>query len=197
MKKNGGKIVTTVLAMAIFSAIIIYVYARLVNPSTTTKLKSNESEVQILMNKDLNGNYPKTPREVMKMYARITKCIYSTEMSANEFSALADQLRLLFDTELLADNPRDMHLAKVKAEVEDYIDKNKTIMSCKIESSNDIEYQKISGEDCARVYIMFMTKEGSKYSKNYEEFILREDNAGDWKILGWQKANEPAVDMEE
>ena len=46
------------------------------------------TEVQTIITKDLDANYPKTPREVVKLYNRIVKCYYSEEKESEECEIL-------------------------------------------------------------------------------------------------------------
>ncbi|MDE7060570.1 MAG: hypothetical protein K2O71_03115 [Lachnospiraceae bacterium] len=41
-------------------------------------------------------------------------------------------------------------------------------------------------------YTQYLQKD-RKYLKVYEEFILRKDDAGKWKILGWYLTDEDAM----
>lgn len=64
------------------------------------------TEVQRITTKDLDKNYPQTPREVVKFYNRIVKCYYGMQYSDEELDVLTDQALKLFDDELAANNPR-------------------------------------------------------------------------------------------
>ena len=63
------------------------------------------TEIQKLITKNLDTNYPATPREVVKYYNRILECFYDDTYTDDELESLADQARKLLDDELLENNP--------------------------------------------------------------------------------------------
>ena len=67
---------------------------------------------------------------------------------------------------------------------------DRTIVSYTLESSNDVEHGKIDGEDCAIVQTSYFIKEKNAqnpYSKTFQNYLLRKDANGNWKILGFEK----------
>ena len=109
------------------------------------------TEIQELTTKNLDKNFPATPREVVKLYNRIITCFYNDEYTDDELYDLGDQARKLFDDELLENNPRDEYFKNLKEDISEYHDKNKTIASSAVDSSNDVEYKEVDGDDCAYV----------------------------------------------
>ena len=61
--------------------------------------------VQDVLLKNLDDDYPPTPREVLKYYSDITKCLYNEEYTESQLEQMADKLLALFDTELAENNP--------------------------------------------------------------------------------------------
>ena len=86
----------------------------------------------------------------------------------------------LFDDELLENNPRDEYFKNLKEDISEYHDKNKTIASSAVDSSNDVEYKEVDGDDCAYVKASYFIKEGSAYSRTYQMYVLRKDADGNW-----------------
>ena len=119
------------------------------------------TEIQELTTKNLDKNFPATPREVVKLYNRIITCFYNDEYTDDELYDLGDQARKLFDDELLENNPRDEYFKNLKEDISEYHDKNKTIASSAVDSSNDVEYKEVDGDDCAYVKASYFIKEGS------------------------------------
>ena len=101
------------------------------------------TEIQELTTKNLDKNFPATPREVVKLYNRIITCFYNDEYTDDELYDLGDQARKLFDDELLENNPRDEYFKNLKEDISEYHDKNKTIASSAVDSSNDVEYKEV------------------------------------------------------
>lgn len=154
------------------------------------------TEVQEVITKDLEKNYPATPREVVKLYNRIITCFYNEQYTDEELLELGDQARLLFDKELLDNNPRNDYFDSLKADIEDYHEKQKTIASSAVDSSNDVEYRTVDGDECAYVEASYFIKEGSAYSRTYQMYVLRKDTDGNWKILVFYQVDGNATDEE-
>lgn len=102
MKKTGIVILTIALIAAICGSFYV------VNDKSKRANQKEKvlTEVQRITTKDLDKNYPQTPREVVKLYNRIVKCYYGMQYSDEELDALTDQALKLFDDELAANNPR-------------------------------------------------------------------------------------------
>ena len=83
-----------------------------------------------------------------------------------------------FDDELLENNPRDEYFKNLKEDISEYHDKNKTIASSAVDSSNDVEYKEVDGDDCAYVKASYFIKEGNAYSRTYQMYVLRKDADG-------------------
>lgn len=141
------------------------------------------TEVQKVIAKDLNSNYPATPREVVKLYNRILQCFYNESYSEEELYELGDQARMLFDEELLDNNPRDDYFEALKADIDEYKNASKTIKSANVCDSNDIVYKTIDGDECAYVSTSYFINEDKQYDYTYQTYVLRKDDAGEWKIL--------------
>ena len=141
------------------------------------------TEIQKLITKNLDTNYPATPREVVKYYNRILECFYDDTYTDDELESLADQARKLLDDELLENNPRDQYLSDLKADIEDYHNKSKTIRSSNVCDSNDVVYQTVDGRECAYVTASYFMNENNSFDRTNEMYVLRKDDDGDWKIL--------------
>lgn len=143
------------------------------------------TEVQKLITRNIAENYPSTPREVVKLYNRIITCYYSQEFKDGELEKLADQTLLLFDDELLAINQKPNYLMSLTNEIAEYKSKSKTISQSVVCSSNDVLYLTDKTDDIAYVNTSYFIKEGKEHLKTYEQFVLRKDENGYWKILGY------------
>ena len=154
------------------------------------------TEIQDLTTKNLVKNFPATPREVVKLYNRIITCFYNDEYTDDELYDLGDQARKLFDDELLENNPRDEYFKNLKEDISEYHDKNKTIASSAVDSSNDVEYKEVDGDDCAYAKASYFIKEGNAYSRTYQMYVLRKDADGNWKILVFYQVNGESSDDE-
>lgn len=139
--------------------------------------------VQKLITKDLEKSYPATPREVVKTYNEIISCFYNEEYTEDELEALGDQARLLMDEELLGNNPRDEYFQTLKAEIADYKNAERTIISYNLSSSNEVQFVTVDGRECAYVQTSYFIKDKTGHSRTYQMYVVRKDEDGNWKIL--------------
>lgn len=161
-------------------------------------IESSNKEVNQVLKKDFDVNYPSTPKEVMKNYSRIISCVYNyDDLSEQELTALTQQMRKLFDEELLASNPLDAHLEDLKADINEYQKVNRTISNYVIDKDSTIVEKKVKDRVCASVNVSYLLHEGKGYTKTYEQFLLRKDNKNHWKILGWKLNQEDNSSKEE
>ena len=84
----------------------------------------------------------------------------------------------------------------LKEDISEYHDKSKTIASSAVDSSNDVEYKEVDGDDCAYVKASYFIKEGNAYSRTYQMYVLRKDADGNWKILVFYQVNGDSSDDE-
>lgn len=163
-----------------------YYYLSHKNAKSAEDAKDKTTEVEKIIERDFDKNYPKTPREVVKWYNRIITAFYGEEYTDEELEEMADQARSLMDDELLSYNPRDTYLKSLKADIEDYKTRDKIIVQSSVSDSNDITYATVDGDYCAYVDAYYFSREASDYSRTYEEFVLRRDDEGHWKILSFR-----------
>lgn len=148
-------------------------------------IRSKNEEVNTLVNKDLKINYPSTPREVLKMYSRLQTCAYNQGLSDKDLTAIIEQMRLLFDDELIATNSLEKQLEDVKKEIKEFKKKKQTISNYVIDKDSSVKEKKIKEKEYATLVVSYLIKEDRGYNKTYEQFILRKDAENKWKILGW------------
>ena len=156
------------------------------NAKSAEDAQDKTTEVEKIIERDFDKKYPKTPREVVKWYNRIITAFYGEDYTDEELEKMADQARSLMDDELLSYNPRDTYLKSLKADIEDYKTRDKIIVQSSVSDSNDITYATVDGEYCAYVDAYYFSREASDYSRTYEEFVLRRDDEGHWKILSFR-----------
>lgn len=154
----------------------------------TTKEK-DLTEVEKLIVKDLENNYPKTPREVVKLYNKIVSCYYGGEITNAEVEKLADQMLLILDDELLTVNQRDEYIDTVKKDIRNYENQNRSVVSANVCDSNEVKYidDKKEGtsktDKLAYVNANYFINTDGNFAYSYQEFVLRKDDDGRWKIL--------------
>ena len=192
MKKKST--VITVIVMLLVAAAIVAGYFIISARKNKENYEGGErTELDILLEKDLDKSYPLTSREVIKFYSRILKCYYNEELTEEQLGGLLDKMRGLFDEEFLAQNPRDTHLSELEEEIGDFAARKCKITSYQVQQSGNIVTWTDEEKEYARVIASYTQQEDRKYFKVYEEFILRKDENGKWKILGWYLTDADAM----
>lgn len=147
------------------------------------------TEVEKIIVRDLEENYPKTPREVVKFYNRIIISYYGGGLKGNQLEKLVDQMQLLLDEDLLLINPRDEYYDSVLSEIEEYKSMNRRVVSADVSDSKDVKYLDDVKEGTTEVdklaYVntsYFVNTDG-EFAYVHQQFVLRQDDNGKWKIL--------------
>lgn len=179
-KINGKSIVLVILLIAVAAGF----YMSISKDKNNVTSKSQD-EYNILKEKDLDDSYPETPREVVKLYARTVKCIYKNGLSDKKRETLVYQLRKLFDEELLKENPVEEQLQSLEYELKTFHNAKKTIINYEVKKDSLVEAT-VNGVENAVLVLDFSVKKEGKYTRTNEQFLLRKDNDGKWKIVGWQ-----------
>lgn len=143
------------------------------------------SPVTTVLLRDLERNYPSTPKEVVKYYAELTKVLYNEEYTDAEFRALADKIQQLYDPQLVANKEQSDYLQDLKEEIETFHTNKWTISSYWTSASTDVERFTQDGYEFARLYCTFTIRQSGGSGSSEEVFLLRKDEDGHWKIYGW------------
>ena len=98
----------------------------------------------------------------------------------------AKSVELMFD-ELAANNPKDTYKQSVTADAQSYKEQGITLAQTGVCDSNDVKYVTDNGSKIAYVKASYFMEEGSSYSKTYQEYVLRQDKEGCWRILTFYK----------
>ena len=196
MTKSNKTTMITLVVMAVIAAAVFFGYYQMTSKSKEEEAPTAKTEVDKLLQKDMENNYPGTPREVMKFHGRITQCIYNEDLKKNQLEGLLKQARELYDEELLALNPWDKHLEALIADIEDYKKNERTIMSYTAQNSSQIKTHEVDGQEYAITYLLFITSDKtSPLTKSCEKFMLRRDIEGKWKIVGWELVDPDSVEF--
>lgn len=151
--------------------------------------EKNLTEIEKVIVKDLNKNYPKTPREVVKFYNRIVKCYYGDQPTEEQLGDLVDQMMGIMDEDLLLVNSRDVYYNSVVADIAKYKQENKQLVNTDVCDSNDVKYVtdtkdgETEKDELAYVDASYFMNDDGKFVYTYQQFVLRQDIDGRWKIL--------------
>lgn len=144
---------------------------------------------QVLL-RNLENNYPPSPREVLKYYCDILQCLYNEPHSDEELEKLAMQIQLLYDEEFVANQPEDVYLLNLAGEIAELNKHDMKISSYSTSSSTDVEYFSRDGYEWASLYGILSIRQGTKMLTSNEKFLMRKDEDGHWKIYGWELVKE-------
>ena len=150
------------------------------------EIKKSKTEVEKLMELNLDDNYPGNAREVLKIYNRILKCCYNEELTDEQIKKLAEQNQKLFDEQLLEKNPLDQYVEKLKKDIKDYKDKKTTIANIAIQDLAEAEREERGGYKFCNLLVSYIVKDTKGLKTTNEKYYLREDDKGRWKILFWE-----------
>ncbi len=166
--------------------------------SNRTNKDKQEDDVEItavqeVLMRDLDTNYPPTPREVLNYFAQIAQCLHNETYTETEFQELAFKIQMLYDSELVANKTQEQYLSDLKWDIEQFQKQDIVISSYYLSSSTDVEEYKKDGDKWARLYCTFTLRKGTQLSTTQEVFLLRKDEDGHWKIYGWKLAEEGEI----
>lgn len=150
------------------------------------ELKKSKTEVEKLMELNLDDNYPGNAREVLKVYNRILKCCYNEDLTDEQIKKPAEQNQKLFDEQLLEKNPLDQYVEKLKKDIKDYKDKKTTIANIAIQDLAEAEREERGGYKFCNLLVSYIVKDTKGLKTTNEKYYLREDDKGRWKILFWE-----------
>ena len=190
MEKKQQNPIKLIIIGCILAALIVGFYFYLANKTrgnvaedTTTVTKSQ----QVLL-RNLENNYPPTPREVLKYYCDIIQCLYNESHTDDELEKLAKQIQILYDDEFVANQTEELYLLSLAGEIADMSKNDMKISSYSTSSSTDVEFFTQDNYEWARLYCIFNIRKGTQMLTTTERFLMRKDDAGHWKIYGWELA---------
>lgn len=176
----------TIIIGIICIALVVGYYYHISNSNTFSE-NVEVTEVQKLILRDLKeDSYPETPREVIKLYNRIVSSYYNEKYTEEEFRQLTEQALLLMDQELLDNNPPEQYYLRVEAEVEFYRGKHRTINNATVCDTNEVKFATLNGAECAYVEASYFVRDDDGFTRSNQNYILRKDEEGRWKILAFE-----------
>ena len=185
MKKYGR----TIIVIAVLVALGLGYYYYLANKDTgkdATDIAADTSEVSVLISKDIMANYPESPKDVVNLYARITKAYYDTSLTNEQIEALGKQARLMFDDELKNTQTDADFYEKLKEDIGNYNSTKTRISSYVIQSAAKTKYSTFKDRQYASIALVYYLRQGDKLIDSTTKFTLRKDDDGHWKILFWE-----------
>lgn len=183
MKKQG--IARTIGLLIIVAAIVLFVFFRMTqNASQRQDKPKDQTEMEKLLSYDFDSDYPKTARDVMKLYCRYLKAVYSKDTSDEAVGVLNSQMRKLYAQKLLDYNNESAQLEALKEERASYKKDKMSLVGYVIAEASQIAYDTIDGVEYARIGVTLNLKAGELDGKDYS-YVLMKDAADHWKVYGW------------
>ena len=102
------------------------------------------SEIDTALSRNLENNYPSTPKEVVKYYNDLMKCFYNEDCTEEELQNWGKSLQL-FDEELRENNEEESYLIRLQGEVQNYKNNKRKITSVSLASSTNVDYYTADG----------------------------------------------------
>lgn len=186
---KNSKVAKTVIIVVVLAALILVYYYYLGHRAKRQEVEETivATVVQSVLMRDLEHNYPPTPKEVVKYYAEITECFYNETYSDEELVKLAGKIQMLYDTELVANKTQEQYMEDLRNDIAEMKGDQITIASYEVSASTDVEYFEQGEYSCTRLYCTFyLKKQGGGRVPSQERFVLRQDADKHWKILGWE-----------
>jgi hypothetical protein len=183
VKKPMSAVFTIV---SISAVILVLIYANQSKQSANIKEDSLKklSEVEKLLEMDLDKDYPETPREVAKLHGDMTRLLYSG-VEDDEIKELAIKIRELYGDELLAINSEDQYLADLYSDIALWHQLERRIEYNVVVNEDKEEIYTREGKEYANAFISFTITEKGQTSE-LRRYTMRKDKNHKWKILGWE-----------
>ena len=182
MKPRATRI--TIIIVLLVLAVVGY-YAFLSGRAKGERKDKTMTAVEEALSRDLDRDYPPTPKEVMKYYNDILKCYYSEDTTDDDIEALGLQARGLYDEKLLQVNEVGGYLISLKEDIKEYRDAGRKITNSSVASSTNVDYYTRDGYSFARLLCTYNINEGGKSRTERIIYLLRKDSDKHWKIYGW------------
>lgn len=195
MKKTGIKGYTTTLLLIMICGLIGFTYLQNYSKKSDDEAKKPENE--ILLEYDFDTKYPKTVRETVKLHCRYLKSAYSGEFGAEDLRKVNQNIRKLFDEELLLLNSEEQQLLAFKQEIASFEKNKKKIVNYSLAEASQTKNNTVNGVEYAKTKVRMTMKVETETVSGDVEYILRKDSEGKWKILGWQAVKDTSKEVSE
>ncbi len=185
-KKLAQLIGTLCLVIAVVLGAFLALNLREDNSIFSKEEKLN-TEAQNILVKDIDRNYPATVREVVRLFSRISQCYHNQEISEEEFLELAEMQRKLFDAEFLENNPSETFKNNLSSEIDAAKERKYQMVTWRVQKQSSVKTWQDGENSFASIIASYtMNEKVEGYTRTFEEFLLREDEKGRWKIVGWR-----------
>ncbi|TAH66342.1 MAG: hypothetical protein EWM47_10255 [Anaerolineaceae bacterium] len=186
MKKTKKPMSAIFTLISIGAVILVMVYMNQSKQADKLKETSLEklSEVEKLLELDLDKDYPQTPRDVAKLHGDMTRLLYSG-VEDDEIKDLAIKIRDLYDDEFLNTSSEEQYLTNLYTDIALWNRVDRRIEYNLVVNEEDEEIYELDGKNYATAFVSFTITEKGQTSE-LRRYIMRKDNEDKWKVLGWE-----------
>ena len=183
-KKKENSLLKNLILAFFFVGIILVYFNHLSNNASRKRTTSEKTDIETLVEYDMQGNYPKTTRDVVKLHCRYTKLFYSKKLEDIEIKELNSKVIGLYSSELMRINTEETIYADLKANIKDMKKEGYVYLMYTLPEISQIKTYTKDGKNMAtmEVEIALDTKEQKGYM--YIQYVLVKENE-QWKILAW------------
>lgn len=188
MKKSSG---IKIIIIGIVLAVLVIGYYYYISSKGEKAVEEDVAStlVQTVLMRELEKDYPPSPKEVVKYFSEVSRCFYNEKYTEDELLALAEKIQGIYDDELIANKTQEQYIEDLKNDIAEMKANDQSISSYQVSASTDVEYFTEDADSCARLYCTYNIRQGTGILQNRVVFILRQDEDKHWKILGWDLDN--------
>lgn len=187
MKKSGG--IKLLIIGIILAALVVGYFYHLSNKTKNVQEEVVESTlVQTILLRDLDKNYPPSPKKVVEYFNELAKCMYNEKYTEDEFYSLALKAMSIYDDELNSNKSFEEYIEDLKSDIDNFKALDQSISSYTLPASTEVVFFTEGGSSCARLYCNYNIRKGTDKFYSDVVFILRQDEDKRWKILGWDES---------
>ena len=189
MSSTESAVIKSVV-LVFFAALIVLGMYILLTRNKEKEPKYDESyslsSVDEITTTDLEKSYPANPKKVVELYAKTMQVLYRETYTADQQIKMINVLAGLMDDELLANQGNFTQSMKKEVEErkkEDYSISNYVLLS------KDVQETTVDGRKMCHVDLMYSLRKGTSGTSILKyRYVMRQDDAGKWKIMGWDLA---------
>lgn len=190
-KGKNAKWLTMLVAI---SVVVVLTYVGFEKKQTEKVLQSEEkqetSKIDNIILKDLENEYPASVREVVKYYYKVLQAMFNGEATDKQVVQLIDKERTLFDKELLKKNEYSEFVKGRNAEIKQYKKGGVKLLKFVIQDNDEVKYWQNNKAEMASIKAHIYMTGKKAYKDIYQEYVLRKDSKGRWKILSWSNTSD-------
>lgn len=184
MKESIKSTLKMILIAAFFIFIFLVYFKSLGDKSSQKRDDKTETEIEQLCNYDMLGNYPKTPRDVVKLHNRYLKIFYGEKVTDDELYILNQQVRYLYNSEIIAMNDENVNLQNLKNSIEKMREEGYTYKSYTLPEASQIKNYTQNGVEMATMEVTITVDMEDSMGYLYVQYVLVKEN-DQWKIKAW------------